>query len=193
MDYLTELFIFLSVLTYNQSLQAFIAFNLEILLPMILNLLQIDVDEQQSKSQSNNRENSNNNSEKFDDDLNNREYTDNLNDDSLRLLISEVINVLLTILNGHGLNKSFNVDVADNSATENNENKNDTMEFVGLTAQLSTITSSVDWDLSGIEKLALCISDCLSLRALCSLLASIFDRENESPVKSFKFNGQHNV
>ncbi|KAH9582793.1 hypothetical protein MS3_00007428 [Schistosoma haematobium] len=177
----------------SKSLQAFIAFNLEILLPMILNLLQIDVDEQQSKSQSNNRENSNNNSEKFDDDLNNREYTDNLNDDSLRLLISEVINVLLTILNGHGLNKSFNVDITDNSATENNENKNDTMEFVGLTAQLSTITLSVDWDLSGIEKLALCISDCLSLRALCSLLASIFDRENESPVKSFKFNGQHNV
>ncbi|VDP32011.1 unnamed protein product [Schistosoma margrebowiei] len=177
----------------SKSLQAFIAFNLEILLPMILNLLQIDINEQQSKSQSNNRENSNNNSEEFDDDLNNRQYTNNLNDDSLRLLISEVINVLLTILNGHGLNKSFSVDITDNSATENNENKNDTKEFVGLTAQLSTITLSVDWDLNGIEKLALCISDCLSLRALCSLLASIFDRENESPVKSFKFNGQHNV
>ncbi|CAI2730667.1 unnamed protein product [Schistosoma spindalis] len=177
----------------SKSLQAFIAFNLEILLPMILNLLQIDINEQQSKSQSNNQENSNNNSEKFDDDLNNSQYADNLNDDSLRLLISEVINVLLTILNGHGLNKSFSVDITDNSATENNENKNDTMEFVGLTAQLSTITLSVDWDLSGIEKLALCISDCLSLRALCSLLASIFDRENEFPVKSFKFNGQHNV
>ncbi|CAH8589831.1 unnamed protein product [Schistosoma rodhaini] len=177
----------------SKSLQAFIAFNLEILLPMILNLLQTEINEQQSKSQSDNRENSNNNFEKSDDDLNNRQYTDNLNDDSLRPLIFEVITVLLTILNGHGLNKSSNVDVTDNSATENNENKNDTVEFVGLTAQLSTITLSVDWDLNGIEKLALCISDCLGLRALCSLLASIFDRENEFPVKSFKFNGQHNV
>ncbi|CAH8521637.1 unnamed protein product [Schistosoma turkestanicum] len=169
----------------SKSLQTFIAFNLEVLLPMILNLLQVDINDQQPKTQLSNQENSNNNFQLSDD---------NLDEDSLKLLISEVVNVLLTILNGYGLNKSSNIDVIDdNSTAEINKNENDTMEFVGLTAQLSTITLSVDWNLNGIEKLALCISDCLSLRAFCSLLASIFEKEDVFSVKSVKFNRQDNV
>ncbi|XP_018652165.1 hypothetical protein Smp_169660 [Schistosoma mansoni] len=84
----------------SKSLEAFIAFNLEILLPMILNLLQTEINEQQSKSQSDNRENSNNNFEKSDDDLNNRqtslffgcakEY-----DVSIRLLSEQITDISL--------------------------------------------------------------------------------------------------
>ncbi|KAK4470753.1 hypothetical protein MN116_006277 [Schistosoma mekongi] len=177
----------------SKSLQTFIAFNLEVLLPVILNLLQVDISDQESKSQLNNLY-SEDNSQKPADSLNETQSSDNLNDENLHLLVFEVINILVTILNGHGLNKSSSDDGADNStSTEISRSNHDTTEFIGLTAQLSAITLSVDWDLNGIERLALCISDCLSLRALCSLLATIFQNENEFSVKSNKFNGKDNV
>ncbi|KAH8871248.1 hypothetical protein KSF78_0006156 [Schistosoma japonicum] len=178
----------------SKSLQTFIAFNLEVLLPMILNLLQVDINDRQSESQLHNLLYSEDSSYKPADSLNETQSSDNLNDDSLHLLVFELTNILVTILNGHGLNKSSEDLGADNSTSSKiNRSSHDTSEFIGLTAQLSTITLSVDWDLNGIEKLALCVSDCLSLRALCSLLATIFQNKNEFSVKSNKFDDKDNV
>nr|CAH8856074.1 unnamed protein product [Trichobilharzia regenti] len=185
----------------SSSVQNFIAFTLEILLPMILNLLQVDVNEQKSKLQSDDdSQNAKNELNSTDDNVDatlnaNKPVDDNSNDDSLRISILYLINVLLTILNGHGMNKL--PECGDSSDTDTTDSEfgisNSSAEFVGLTAQLSTITLSVDWDFNGIEKLAFCISDCLSLRALCSLLASIFQKQYEVLFKTSKFNGQDNI
>ncbi|CAH8558162.1 unnamed protein product [Heterobilharzia americana] len=177
----------------SSSLQTFIAFSLEVLLPMILNLLQVDTDDKQSKSQSNKNQNLNSNSDNEKDILNKNQSLSDSNDDNPQLLILSIINLLLTILNGHGINTSIKCGDDDDDADTTVNNGSSSTEFVGLTAQLSTITLSVDWDLSGIERLAICISDCLSLRAFCSLLASVFQKPNESLFKISKFNGQDEI
>ncbi|VDQ15171.1 unnamed protein product, partial [Trichobilharzia regenti] len=124
--------------TVAQSVQNFIAFTLEILLPMILNLLQVDVNEQKSKLQSDDdSQNAKNELNSTDDNVDatlnaNKPVDDNSNDDSLRISILYLINVLLTILNGHGMNKL--PECGDSSDTDTTDSEfgisNSSAEFV---------------------------------------------------------------
>ncbi|KAF7261598.1 hypothetical protein EG68_01164 [Paragonimus skrjabini miyazakii] len=73
--------------------------------------------------------------------------------DSFRSLVISVLNILLRFLDCKPLGKPDSGGVAD---------------------QIFRVVLDAEEDLSGMERIALCISDCLLLRSLCHLIASVF-------------------